>query len=204
MATDAYISSFISSALISSLITGIIVGTIPAICGAIKQKVKLAVLGFFACFLSALLLGLLLAIPVCVVFVFFIFKDTKKNQESDNSINIQKQTHKSVSKFLNVFSLCILIGGITCSIVLAILVPEESLLSELISELYDTLYDIDYEFQFNLTFAFNGILGSLVSYGILRGIAEIINILQKAHDDLTPPNLPDKQNVPQTEFFISE
>lgn len=60
--------------IIGSIIAGVIVGAIPAVCGAVKGKIGLAIGGFFACLVSAFLFGLLLAIPVCAVFLFFIFK----------------------------------------------------------------------------------------------------------------------------------
>lgn len=60
--------------IIGSIIAGVIVGAIPAVCGAIKGKIGLAIGGFFACLVSAFLLGLLLAIPVCAVFLFLIFR----------------------------------------------------------------------------------------------------------------------------------
>ena len=61
-------------AIVGSIITGLIIGAIPAICGVIKGKIKLAVIGFFACLLSAFILGLILALPVCLVFLWLIFK----------------------------------------------------------------------------------------------------------------------------------
>ena len=61
-------------AILGALIAGLVIGAIPAICGAIKQKMGLAIGGFFACLGSALLLGMILAIPVCAVFLFLIFK----------------------------------------------------------------------------------------------------------------------------------
>lgn len=61
-------------AILGALITGLVIGAVPAICGAIKQKIGLAIGGFFACVVSALLLGMLLAIPVCALFLFLIFK----------------------------------------------------------------------------------------------------------------------------------
>ena len=60
--------------ILGALITGLVIGAIPAICGAIKQKIGLAVGGFFACLGAGLLLGALLAIPVCAVFLYLIFK----------------------------------------------------------------------------------------------------------------------------------
>lgn len=67
-------TEFTLSAILSSLIVGLVVGAIPAICGGIKQKIGLAIGGFLSCVAAALLLGLLLAIPVCAVFLFLIFK----------------------------------------------------------------------------------------------------------------------------------
>lgn len=60
--------------IIGSLLAGILIGAIPAICGAVKQKIGLAIGGFFACLVSAYILGMILAIPVCAVFLFLIFK----------------------------------------------------------------------------------------------------------------------------------
>ena len=66
--------------IIGAIITGAIIGAIPAICGAIKQKMGLAIGGFFACLVSSLILGMILAIPVCAVFLFLIFKKDKSNE----------------------------------------------------------------------------------------------------------------------------
>ena len=66
--------SFTFGAIIGSIITGALIGAIPAICGAIKQKPGLAIGGFFACLASGFILGMILAIPVCAVFLFLIFK----------------------------------------------------------------------------------------------------------------------------------
>ena len=66
--------AFIFGAIIGSIISGAIVGAIPAICGAIKHKVGLAIGGFFACVAASVLLGLILSVPVCAVFLYLIFK----------------------------------------------------------------------------------------------------------------------------------
>ena len=67
-------------ALIGSLVAGALIGAIPAICGAVKQKMGLAIGGFFACLVSGLILGMILAIPVCAVFLYLIFKKDKKSE----------------------------------------------------------------------------------------------------------------------------
>lgn len=62
-------------AIMGALIVGLLIGAVPAVCGAVKQKIGLAIGGFLACVASALVLGMLLAIPVCAVFLFLIFKN---------------------------------------------------------------------------------------------------------------------------------
>ena len=72
------------NAMIGAIIGGVIVGAIPAICGAVKQKIGLAIGGFFACLGASIILGLILSIPTCALFLFLIFKaPKKKNEEID-------------------------------------------------------------------------------------------------------------------------
>jgi len=78
-----YTDAYMVGVLIGAIFTGSLIGAIPAVCGAIKHKLGLALGGFFACLVSALLLGMILAIPVCALFLFFIFK--KPKDHSDNS-----------------------------------------------------------------------------------------------------------------------
>ena len=75
-------NEYMIGAIIGSLLSGALVGAIPAICGAIKHKLGLAVGGFFACLVSSVLLGLILSVPVCAVFLFLIFKKENKNEEN--------------------------------------------------------------------------------------------------------------------------
>ena len=77
-------------AIIGSLLTGIAIGAVPAICGAIKRKIGLAIGGFFACLVSALVLGMLLAIPVCVLFVVLIFKKPKSARAPVDVVDTQQ------------------------------------------------------------------------------------------------------------------
>ena len=62
--------------IIIGALVGIAVGMIPAISGAVKGKIELAIGGFFACAVSGAILGLLLAVPVCAVFTYLIFKNS--------------------------------------------------------------------------------------------------------------------------------
>ena len=66
--------SFTFGAIIGSILSGAVIGAIPAICGAIKHKIGLAVGGFFACLAASFLLGLILSVPTCALFLFLIFK----------------------------------------------------------------------------------------------------------------------------------
>lgn len=76
-------NEFMIGAIIGSLISGAVVGAVPAICGAVKHKIGLAIGGFFACVVASFLLGLLLAVPVCALFLFLIFKKNKKSNETE-------------------------------------------------------------------------------------------------------------------------
>ena len=66
--------AFTLGAILGSIISGALIGAVPAICGAIKHKLGLAIGGFFACLAASILLGLILSIPVCAIFLYFIFK----------------------------------------------------------------------------------------------------------------------------------
>lgn len=76
---------FAFGAVIGSIISGAVIGAIPAICGAIKHKIGLAIGGFVSCLAASFLLGMVLSIPVCAVFLFLIFKKTNNNSDNTNS-----------------------------------------------------------------------------------------------------------------------
>ena len=63
--------------IIGAIFMGAAIGAIPAICGAVKHKIGLAIGGFFACLGAQFLIGLILSIPMCALFLFFIFKKPK-------------------------------------------------------------------------------------------------------------------------------
>jgi len=56
------------------LVMGVIFGSIPAFFGFVKGKKGLAISGFFACVISNFLM---LAFPMCIVFMFFILRKPK-------------------------------------------------------------------------------------------------------------------------------
>ena len=76
--------AFTFGAIIGSIISGAIIGAVPAICGAIKHKIGLAIGGFLSCLVASFLLGLILSVPTCAVFLFLIFKKTNNNSNDTN------------------------------------------------------------------------------------------------------------------------
>jgi uncharacterized membrane protein len=61
--------------LIEGVLVGLICGVIPLFFSTGNNRLKLGFGGLFACVVSGLLLGLLLAIPVAVVFLWLIFRN---------------------------------------------------------------------------------------------------------------------------------
>jgi hypothetical protein len=78
---------YIISYSLVGLLVGIGIGIIPAVCGGVKQKIRHGIVGFFACAVSGAILGLLLAVPCCAVFMFFIFKGSASSQVGANLIS---------------------------------------------------------------------------------------------------------------------
>lgn len=80
--------AFTLGTIIGSIISGAVVGAVPAICGAIKHKIGLAIGGFFACLAASFLLGLILSVPTCALFMFLIFRNPKQiKEQADNDAN---------------------------------------------------------------------------------------------------------------------
>lgn len=77
--------AFTFGAIIGSILSGVAVGAVPAICGAIKHKLGLAIGGFFSCVVASFLLGMILSVPTCAVFLFLIFKKSKAQNNSANT-----------------------------------------------------------------------------------------------------------------------
>jgi uncharacterized membrane protein len=65
------------TSLIDSLLAGLICGLIPLYFSTGKNRLRLGFGGLLACVASGLLLGLLLAIPVGVLFLWLIFRQTR-------------------------------------------------------------------------------------------------------------------------------
>lgn len=69
-------------AIFGSLVVGVITGTIPLIIGINKKQLGFGIGGFIFCIVSGLILGLILAIPVCILFVWLISNASKKQKNS--------------------------------------------------------------------------------------------------------------------------
>ncbi len=93
----SYSEAYTFGAIVGSLLTGLAIGAVPLICGIIKRKIGLAIGGFFACVVSALILGALLAIPVAGLFVFLIFKKPKATQNPAVTNDVQQVVPQQVA-----------------------------------------------------------------------------------------------------------
>ena len=65
-----------------AIIAGAVFGAIPAILGAVKGKIGLGIGGFFSCIIGSIILGMLLSIPLCAIFVYLILKKNVPNNSS--------------------------------------------------------------------------------------------------------------------------
>ncbi|ABS22972.1 hypothetical protein ACRS6Y_05755 [Bacillus cytotoxicus] len=72
--------------LIMALIIGVTCGAIPAILGAIMEELEIGMLGFVASSVSALLFGLYGAIPVSILFAFYIVRHARVKQFAPNHV----------------------------------------------------------------------------------------------------------------------
>ena len=72
---------------IGAILSGAVVGAIPAILGATKGKINLGLYGFAACVAGSILLGLILSIPICAVFVYLILKKSPDNTSSNSNVS---------------------------------------------------------------------------------------------------------------------
>lgn len=71
--------AYLLGAIIGSLISGALVGLIPLFLGKKFNKVKLGQIGFAGCLLGSFLAGLLLSIPICIIFSAIIIISDNTN-----------------------------------------------------------------------------------------------------------------------------
>ncbi|MDD3192770.1 MAG: hypothetical protein PHE47_02800 [Oscillospiraceae bacterium] len=65
--------SYIGLALVVGVVLGGLLGLVPLICGLVKKRTGLAISGFFACMVGGIVLGIFLAVPMCILFTVLIF-----------------------------------------------------------------------------------------------------------------------------------
>lgn len=70
---NAFASNVLSS-MVWGCLVGLFVGMIPIVVGGMKGRLGLGIGGFFACAASGAALGLLLAGPICGLFVWLIVR----------------------------------------------------------------------------------------------------------------------------------
>jgi hypothetical protein len=78
---------FLTSAFISSLVVGLICGAIPLIIGAAKNQLGLGFLALIVCTISGFILGLLLAVPACGLFIWLIFNASRQQEQQAQPIH---------------------------------------------------------------------------------------------------------------------
>ena len=63
----------VGDAALIGLVVGIVCGLIPLVSGFVKGRVALGLIGFAASAVAGVILGLLLALPVAIIFTLAIF-----------------------------------------------------------------------------------------------------------------------------------
>ncbi len=84
-------NAYSAGILFGSIIMGLITGAVPGICGIVKKKIPLAIGGFFACFIGHFVLGLILSIPLCIIFTVLIFVLKPKKENNPQQFNAPVQ-----------------------------------------------------------------------------------------------------------------
>ena len=68
--------AFMAGVLVGALLMGVVIGLIPLIIGIVKEQRTLGIIGLVSCIVGNLILGLLLSIPIALIFSIIIL--TKK------------------------------------------------------------------------------------------------------------------------------
>ena len=69
-----------SELIIGAIVAGVICGLVPLITGLVKGENALAWGGFVACIAGGFVLGLILAVPLAILFTVLIVRNSKKRQ----------------------------------------------------------------------------------------------------------------------------
>lgn len=74
------------SIILGAIIAGAVIGAIPAILGAVKGKIGLGLGGFASCLIGSIILGMILSIPLCAIFVYLILKKDPDNTSLESKV----------------------------------------------------------------------------------------------------------------------
>lgn len=74
-------SAYNLGVLIGSLVVGILCGSAPLIFGFIKKRITTGIIGFVCCLIGGLILGIILALPLAIIFSIVI---NRKKDDTDN------------------------------------------------------------------------------------------------------------------------
>jgi hypothetical protein len=69
-----------SELIVIAIVAGVVCGLVPLIFGLVRGETGLAWGGFGACIVAGFLLGLLLALPMAIIFTVLIWKNSKDRQ----------------------------------------------------------------------------------------------------------------------------
>ena len=78
-------TAYLIGAIVGALFIGAVCGLIPLIAGLIKKRIALAVSGFIVCMICGFILGVILALPVAIIFLVVILLTSKDKKEPETS-----------------------------------------------------------------------------------------------------------------------
>ncbi len=105
MEVGLWLLQFVGWFVLSGLVSGLLVGIIPAIVGAVNKQPRLGRAGLFACTVSGLLCGSLLAsIGVCAVFVWLMLSLKRDGLSEVQRTELRQEAIRVVSLIVLVFA----------------------------------------------------------------------------------------------------
>lgn len=76
-----YNAGVVMGHILGALITGAFLGTIPLLLGLVRKKKDLAIIGLIACIASSFIAGIILSVPLSILFVILILFTGRKQSE---------------------------------------------------------------------------------------------------------------------------
>ncbi|MFN2500699.1 MAG: hypothetical protein ABR530_01660 [Pyrinomonadaceae bacterium] len=71
--------------VIINAVIGLLLGLVPLTTGFLKRNLKPAFYGFAGCIIGGAILGIILALPVCVISTWIIVRRTRAPSDSESS-----------------------------------------------------------------------------------------------------------------------